>query len=419
MAQIEGQGSSWDEQAPAAGIAATETAPTLDGKVDRCWANALQYDLENSYYAAPSSDADCSASFKALYDKDNLYVLVDVTDDDLQNDSEEFWLDDMVEVFIDADNSKRNDYDDNDFQYHFGWDASSPALGESQHENMAGVAAAFAKTDGGYRAEIKLPWSTLGATPVPGTPIGFDVQVSDDDDGGERDSKLAWHAPQDDAYLHPSVFGTAQLLGLVGRWKLDETGGSKAADSSAGANDGTLHGDPQPVSGKVGGALAFDGDGDYIQIDNESRFDANSGLTVAAWIKVDAFDKPWQAIVAKGDLSWRLQRAETGNTLEFACTGLTIPGGNQYGSLFGTRAIDANQWYHVAGVYDGQKMYLYVNGVLDVSQEASGTINANDAPVTIGANAEMPDRFWNGAIDDVRVYNHGLDGGEIAAWAGK
>jgi len=261
MAQIEGQGSSWSDQAPTAGIAPTKTAPTIDGKVDKAWATAQTYDIEKSYYDAPSSKDDCSASFKTLYDKDSLYVLVDVTDDDLQNDSEEFWLDDMVEVFIDADNSKRNNYDDNDFQYHFGWDAASPALGESQHENMAGVDAAFAKTDGGYRVEIKLPWSTLGATPVPGKPIGFDVQVSDDDGGGERDSKLTWHAPQDDAYLHPNVLGTAQLLGLIGRWKLDETEGSKVADSSAGANDGTLHGDPQPVSGKVGGALEFDGDG--------------------------------------------------------------------------------------------------------------------------------------------------------------
>ena len=73
----------------------------------------------------------------------------------------------------------------------------------------------------------------------------------------------------------------------------------------------------------------------------------------------------------------------------------------------------------MAGVYDGTRILLYVNGVLDVSQEASGTINANDVPVTIGANAEMPDRFFYGAIDDVRIYNHSLGAAEIAALAGK
>lgn len=419
MAQIEGQAMRWDEQAPAAGIAETKTAPAIDGKADRCWANAPQYDLKNSYFSAPSSDADLSASFKALYDQGNLYVLVDVADDDLRNDSDEFWLDNGLEIFIDADHSKAGEFDDNDYQYHFGWDATSPAQGESKQGNTNGVEVAFAKTDAGYRAEIKFPWSTLGAQPVPGTSIGFDVQVNDDDNGGERNSKIAWHALEDNAYLHPRVFGTGQLLGLVGWWKLDEGEGLKVSDSSAGANNGTLHGAPQPVSGKVGGAREFDGNGDYVQIDNESRFDVSSGVTVAAWVKVNAFDKPWQAIVTKGDTAWRLQRAEEGNTLEFACTGPTVPGGNPYGSLFGTQAIGTGQWYHVAGVYDDTRISLYINGVLDVSREASGTINTNDVPVMIGTNAEMPDRFFYGAIDDVRVYNHAIGAAEIAALAGK
>ena len=419
MVRIEGQAKSWGQQGPTAGIAETKTAPRIDGQEDGVWADAPQYELKNSYYAAPSSETDFSASFKALYDRTNLYVLVTVADDDLQNDSEEFWLDDMVEVFIDADNSKRGEYDDNDFQYHFGWDASAPPLGESQHNNMTGIEAAFAKTGMGYRAEIKLPWSTLGTKPIPGAPIGFDVQASDDDGGGERDSKLAWHARQDDAYLHPNVFGTAHLLGLVGHWTLDTVDDREVRDNSRGQNVGTLRGDPQTVTGKMGGALAFDGDEDHIVIGNEPRFDASSGVTVAAWIKVNAFDKPWQAIVTKGDNAWRIQRNNEEDTLEFACTGLNIPGGNQYGSLYGPRAISTDRWYHVAGVYDGKKMSLYVDGVLDASQDASGSINMTDVPVLIGANAEMPDRFWNGALDDVRVYNYALSGAEVAALAGK
>ena len=421
MAQIEGHSMSWDDQDPAAGIAPTKTAPAIDGKVDGSWAAAQAYDLEKSYYDAPSSKEDCSASFKALYDKNNLYVLVDVTDDDLQNDSEEFWLDDMVEVFIDADNSKRDSYDDNDFQFHFGWDASSPALGESQHGKMDGVEAAFARTNAGYRAEIKLPWRTLGTKPMAGIPIGFDVQVSDDDGGGQRNSKLAWHAPQDDAYLHPNVFGTAQPLGMLAWWKLDETGDREANDASGNSRTGKLIGSPtwKPSGGKVGGALEFDGVDDYIEIESKSGFDASGSVTVAAWIKINAFDKPWQAIVTKGDYAWRIQRNNEESTLEFACTGLSIPGGNQYGSLYSTQALGTGRWYHVAGIYDGSKMSLYINGALDASQEASGSISRTDAPVLIGANADMPDRFWNGMLDDVRVYNYALSGDALAALAGK
>jgi hypothetical protein len=49
-----------------------------------------------------------------------------------------------------------------------------------------------------------------------------------------------------------------------------------------------------------------------------------------------------------------------------------------------------------------------VDGALDASQEAWGAINVNDVGVQIGANVEREDRFWNGLIDDLRIYNYGL-----------
>ena len=58
-------------------------------------------------------------------------------------------------------------------------------------------------------------------------------------------------------------------------------------------------------------------------------------------------------------------------------------------------------------------MSLYVDGALDASQEAWGAINVNDTVVQIGANTEMQDRFWNGLIDDVRVFNYGLPEAQV------
>jgi hypothetical protein len=138
-------------------------------------------------------------------------------------------------------------------------------------------------------------------------------------------------------------------------------------------------------------------------------------VTVAAWIKVNSFDKEWQAIVTKGDSAWRLQRNQDKDNLEFACSGLKIPGGSPYGGLYGERNVNDGKWHHVAGVYDGQKMTLYVDGGQDVSQPASGPIATNDKPVYIGENAEMTGRFWNGLIDDVRVYNCAIGKAEIEA----
>jgi len=205
---------------------------------------------------------------------------------------------------------------------------------------------------------------------------------------------------------------------LIGWWKLDETSGRDVEDTSGNENIGKiLSGMPrwQSSGGKIGGAMLFDGKGDYVHLANESNFDFAGEVTVEAWIKVNQFDKEWQAIVTKGDSAWRLQRHEVTAAIEFACTGLQIPSGSQYGGLYGNKAVNDGKWHHVAGVYDGEKMYIYVDGIVDVSQPASGAIATNDHPVFIGENAEMTGRFWNGLIDDVRVYNYALSEGQITA----
>lgn len=201
--------------------------------------------------------------------------------------------------------------------------------------------------------------------------------------------------------------------GLVAWWKMDDGSSNTAADSSGNGLGGTLVGNPTWMAGTVGGALKFDGDGDYVDIGKDAKFNIASQITVAAWIKVDAFDREWQTIISKGDSSWRLQRNWDKGTLEFGCTGLVVPG-NRWGGIYGKTDVNDGQWHHAAGVYDGQKLSLYVDGSLDVSVDVKGSVSINDYPVLIGENAEKPQRFWNGLIDDVRVYNYGLNAGEVA-----
>jgi hypothetical protein len=413
----------WAEKREAgipAGISRASGPVVIDGAVEDLWSQAREYKIGNMIYMPASSESDLSANYKAMWDKKNLYVLVNVTDDNLKNDSDsDLWYqDDCVEVFIDADNSKSNEYGENDAQYHFDWDRTNPTMDRFQRGRLSGIEFAMVTTGNGYRTEIKFPWSTLGTEPSAGTKIGLDVHVNDDDDGGDRDTKLTWRGKQDNAWQTPSAFGIGELAGLVGWWKLDETGGRDVADASGNANVGKiLNGRPrwQPSGGKIGGALRFVGNGDWVHVANESKFDCVAEVTVAAWIKVNRFDKEYQAIVTKGDSAWRIQRNQNTDTLEFACSGLAIPGGDQWGGLYGNRSVNDGKWHHVAGVYDGQRMYLYVDGVVDSSQPASGGINTNDEPVYIGENSEMTGRFWNGLIDDVRVYNDALGPAEIKA----
>jgi len=200
---------------------------------------------------------------------------------------------------------------------------------------------------------------------------------------------------------------------LVAWWKLDDNTEDIAVDLSDNGNDGNLVGDASLTQGLIGGAYKFDGDGDYVDIGNAAALNITNQITVSAWIKVDTFDSNYQAIVTKGDSAWRLQRDEGNNNLEFACTGVDVPGA-EWSGIFGTKDVNDGQWHHAVGVYDGNMMRLYVDGDLDVSSKASGTIQINNKPVYIGENAERPGRYWNGLIDDVQVYNYALTSDEIA-----
>jgi len=204
---------------------------------------------------------------------------------------------------------------------------------------------------------------------------------------------------------------------LVAIWKLDEIDGNIAVDSSGNGFAGRLIGNPQwePTAGKFKGALAFHGAQDSVQINNESAFNITGAITVAAWIKVNSFDKRWQTIVAKGDTAWRLQRTANENTLAFHCTGLSSAKGQWPYGVEGRKDINDGKWHHVAGVYDGGVISLYIDAILDNSVRASGAIQMNSFPVSIGANAEASERNWSGLIDDVCVFAFALNVGGIRA----
>ena len=208
--------------------------------------------------------------------------------------------------------------------------------------------------------------------------------------------------------------GGASFIGdpnLSALWELDESSGVTAYDSSGNGIDGSLEPSSplwQPAGGQLDGALEFDGFNDCVFIPNESRFDITNQVTVSAWIKVNAFERDWQSVVTKGDSAWRLHRLRDTNSIAFHC--------NLYPDSWGAEGsinVNNGQWHHVAGVYDETQAYLYVDGVLDNSEAAVGLIGTNDYPVMIGENAEQPGRFWNGLIDDVRIYTCALGPSEV------
>ncbi|OAV44539.1 hypothetical protein A3850_008560 [Lewinella sp. 4G2] len=169
-----------------------------------------EWSIDRNLIGSPRGN-DLTASWTSVWDDEALYLIIDVTDNDLKNDSNDPRLDDGVEIFIDADNSRGMSYDGlNDFHYVIGW-------GDNEAVELS-----FGATDGvetrqrslftGYVKEVKIPWATLGIDPTEGTLFGFDVHVNDDDNGRDNlEGRLSWQARGNAADTDPSLFGSILL----------------------------------------------------------------------------------------------------------------------------------------------------------------------------------------------------------------
>jgi len=158
--------------------------------------------------------------------------------------------------------------------------------------------------------------------------------------------------------------------------------------------------------------LSLDGDGDYVNCGTDDIGHIDTAITVAAWIKTDSLSSS-DTIAGKG-YAWRLNGNST-NNLQFQISDTTPSGSNATGST----NVNDGQWHHVAGTYDGASYSLYVDGKLDGSMDASGAIDTWDGYFfCIGAHYKKgderdPRRFFDGLIDDVRIYDKALSGSDI------
>jgi hypothetical protein len=185
--------------------------PVIDGEVDDIWADAA-----TAEYAALEDPADGSGTWKALYDAENLYVLVDVTDDSLQNDSDGSWQDDSVEIYFDGGNTKLSTaLSGDDHQYTFGW-TTEEIQGTNIDGYTDGIEHAQVDTETGWRIEVKMPWMSIwGVVPQAGDLIGIDCYYNDDDDGGDsREGKMLGFSVVE-GWNDASQWGTAALAAKV------------------------------------------------------------------------------------------------------------------------------------------------------------------------------------------------------------
>ena len=235
---------------------------------------------------------------------------------------------------------------------------------------------------------------------------------------GNGDASWNFTGSIDDARVYSYALTAkeiAELYGLVGHWKLDESSGSIAYDSSGVGNDGDYLGGAAPGAngpypGDGANAAEFDGSTAYVRVAHDEIYDIEEGITLAAWVQADAIGY-FKTVIAKGDSAWRLHMDDMNDRL----TGhYSMEGGGTVSGVDTTSTVSDGEWMHVVSTYDGTTAKIYVNGVLEDSGIATATIDTNTAPVCIGQNSQKGGRYWNGRIADVRVYNRAITEAEIA-----
>jgi hypothetical protein len=192
--------------------------------------------------------------------------------------------------------------------------------------------------------------------------------------------------------------------------------GSALTDADGIYQAGTVTGVSGPPYAGFGAgnyACLFNGFSGYIDCGFPPELDAYSGpISIITWIRANGWNKPWQAMVTKGDNAWRLHRAQVSSTdtrfVGFGTTGLNPQ------DQAGTRAVDDGYWHQIVAVYDGSTKYIYVDGTLDVSNAVTGTLAVNSQPIFIGENAGARNRYFTGLMDEVAIFTTGLTASQVS-----
>ena len=204
---------------------------------------------------------------------------------------------------------------------------------------------------------------------------------------------------------------------LAAHWQLD----GDALDASGNGRHGTLMGDPAPVF--VGGMLnqaldttVLDGPG-YVEITGYKGILGPNPFSITAWINTSDVEG---TIVGWGSTAGGTTRVEFRvNEDRLRC--------ESSGNVQGNTTLPDNEWIHVAvtikagAVIDDPDVTLYLNGRND-TMASTGSQNplemAAGFDVTIGRRHTADQRWFDGLIDDVRIYDYELSNEEIAWLAG-
>ncbi|MGF6963201.1 hypothetical protein OKW43_000206 [Paraburkholderia sp. WC7.3g] len=200
--------------------------------------------------------------------------------------------------------------------------------------------------------------------------------------------------------------------------KFDETSGASAADATGNGHAGALVGGATHVAGRVGNAVSLDGSSGYVSLPNSVVADL-SDFTIAAWVFWNG-GNAWARIFDFGAGTGRYLFLTPKNSTGVMRFAITTNGGHGERGINANVALPTGQWAHVAVTLSGTVATLYLNGTV-----IGGANDVVFAPWRVGPTAQnwigrsqyAADPYFNGSIDEFRIYRCAMSADQITALA--
>ncbi|MCX7922997.1 MAG: stalk domain-containing protein [Clostridia bacterium] len=210
-----------------------------------------------------------------------------------------------------------------------------------------------------------------------------------------------------------SAFAGASELGkmLVAHYRFD----NDFRDSAGLGHDGLKFGNISFVNGVSGMAAKFDGKS-YVEVEDSDYLDFDKGFTFSAWIyKDDNRPLRGQPIISKlaGNDEERYPYA-FGDYDFFPSVSLIDQYDNST-TIYSQQRVDFQKWTLVTATFDGKSVKIYSNGVLKDNKTFSSILPVSTGSLYIGCNVDGETQFFEGMMDDVRLYNYALSPTEVEA----
>lgn len=199
--------------------------------------------------------------------------------------------------------------------------------------------------------------------------------------------------------------------GLLLYYTFDETGGTTIHDSAGGDLSGTLIGGGTFAEGKSGNAIDLNGSGAYVDLPDGIVRNVDA-MTISAWIKPDSLPV-WSRLFDFGSStsSFIFLTLNNGSNIR-----LGLRSGNTIYDINGGKYTTTNTWQHIAVTMEGKTAVIYLNG-LEVARSENITLKPGDLGNSIqnyiGRSQFSADPYYDGKIDDFRVYSRALSGQDI------